>query len=517
MTLPVIQWPAVLAALICLLPLAWGLRAKARGRTWPAAALTFLALPLWTVFQLFFTSSSLVSLLVELGLALLAGAALLRLWRSSARIFAVPGVVCLLLATVLQLGSALFNARLNAEKFFSRSKNLFRSEVKEPRNPATAVLLVELGPDDRLEEIKPILQRFDAVARRAFAQVDLSEDEDLAQVYRVEVPEGVADALKAALRADSENVDHVARDRELSLWPLLPTQAVSHRNRTAPTDDPRLNEQWGLEATGGLAALERLKTLQPVRRARLAIVDTGIDGSHEDLSTDRSARDPVGHGTHCAGIAAAVADNGKGIASFNIDGRWIELRNYPALGNTGNGPLSMIANAIIQAGEDGCDVISLSLGALAIFDQDRVLHLAVNYARSLGSIVVAAAGNESRPARSFVPASIPGVICVTATAPDGHAASFTNTTGGIDQPIAAPGVGILSLRPGSGYMSAQGTSMACPYVAGVLAIIRALRPGIRADAAYDLVARTAADHPDAPRIGRLIRVDRALQALQEGV
>lgn len=493
------SWASSLTAALLFFPLALGLRAKKRGRTWPWAALTFLVVPLYVAFAVFGWEGAwwenLLIVLRNLSLGMLANGLLLLVWRAAPQVMIVPAV----------LGLTLYCAAFFVTGFIS-------DHVAIEDQADSVELLVELGPDDTIEEVAAILDRHEAVAERAFPMVDLSEHEDLAQFYVVRVCCGRDIALAAHLRADVENVDYLTRNRMMSVWPVEVKELSSIAPSSTPTDDPRVNEQWALQATGGFEALQYLKNRRPARKAKLAIIDTGVDGAHEDLAMNYGSSDNNGHGTHCAGIAAAVADNGLGIASFNLRGEWIDLRSYPALNGLGGGGMNSIAEAIIQAAEDRADVISMSLGAPAFADGDRVLSLAVEYARSLGSIVVAAAGNASQPASNYVPASLPGVICVTAVDAKSQPANFTNTVSGIGMPIAAPGVDVLSLGPASTYKSMSGTSMACPYIAGVLATLRALRPDIGADDAWRILHQTGEEHGDAGRIGRIVRVDRALTA-----
>jgi thermitase len=205
----------------------------------------------------------------------------------------------------------------------------------------------------------------------------------------------------------------------------------------------------------------------------IAIVDTGVDKKHNDLQAklvagwdfvgnDNDPDDGNGHGTHCAGIAAAVTDNALGIAGVAIRCSVMPIR---VLDNFGFGSNSNIANGINWAADNGAKVVSLSLGGTA---KSSALEQAVNYAWGKGVVVVAAAGNNGNTTK-FYPAAYGNCIAVAATDRNDARASFSTHGSWVD--VAAPGVGIYSTYDGNGYRSLDGTSMACPHVAGLAGLI----------------------------------------------
>jgi thermitase len=248
----------------------------------------------------------------------------------------------------------------------------------------------------------------------------------------------------------------------------------------------------------------------------VAILDTGVDGEHEDLSgvfgKSPGKGDRHGHGTHCAGIAGAATHNGKGIASLNWGGKLIEIRAYNALDADGSGSIENIAQAIIDAAEDRADVISLSLGGRSPIPP-RVLSKAVEYANKRQAIVVVAAGNANQNAADYSPANVPGVICVAATAPDDSKAAFSNHTHSIGMAVSAPGMDILSLKTGGGYVAMSGTSMATPLVAGVIGAMRSLNPQLDTRTVYRILRSTGRTPGGTnPVIGPIVHAEAALAA-----
>jgi thermitase len=377
-------------------------------------------------------------------------------------------------------------------------------------------LLVELGPDDRVEEVAGILESHGATWTKAFENVTLDEDADLAQFLLVRCPAGEVDALLGALRGDAENVDTAEPNADVPAVPILPGQSAGSAVAGLPVNDPQAAEQWSLSLTHADVALQQLAKVRPERVAIVAIADTGVDGVHEDLSAvfgkSPGDRDVQGHGTHCAGIAGAATNNGVGIASLNYEGRFVRILGFPALSDTGNGTVESVAQAIIDAADAGADVISLSLGGHHPTPPAAQLN-AIEYALARKAIVVVAAGNEDDDAAHSSPANIPGVIVVSAVDRQGRKAGFSNTVEKLKWPIAAPGVDIMSLGPGHQYVPMSGTSMATPMVAGLLGVMRSLKPDLTARAAYEILRETGMPGPDAARCGQTIDVAAALAAV----
>jgi len=203
----------------------------------------------------------------------------------------------------------------------------------------------------------------------------------------------------------------------------------------------------------------------------IAILDTGIDSSHPDLgakvvaktnfSGSSTAEPGNDHGTHVAGIAAAITDNGVGVAGLGYNS---SLMNVKVLDDDGTGYYSWIAQGIVWATDNGADVINLSLGGSSF---SSTLQQAVDYAWNHGVVVVAAAGNDGSSGY-FYPAYYDNCIAVAATDASDNLASWSNYGSWVD--VAAPGSAYSTKTDGQyGYMS--GTSMASPYVAGLAGLV----------------------------------------------
>lgn len=187
---------------------------------------------------------------------------------------------------------------------------------------------------------------------------------------------------------------------------------------------------------------------------KVAVLDSGVDGNHEDISSRVVARanfsssstqpgeviaeDHYGHGTHMTGTVAAIADNGVGVAGVCPK---CTILAGKVLNDSGVGSSSSLANGIDWAVNNGAKVINMSLGVRA----SRTLEAAVNNAWSKGVVLVAAAGNGGNQAQIY-PAGYPNVIAVAATDNNDVKASFS-TYGASWVDIAAPGVNVYSTFP----------------------------------------------------------------------
>jgi thermitase len=227
----------------------------------------------------------------------------------------------------------------------------------------------------------------------------------------------------------------------------------------------------------------------------VAIIDTGIDYTHEDLTgkvirgydfvnEDYDPRDDHGHGTHVAGVAGATANNGRGIAGVCPGCSLLAIKVVSA---NGSGDNASIANGIANAVSHGAQVINLSLGGL---DRSSTIKLAVEQAYQSGAVIVAASGNDGSGVPLY-PAAFSEVIAVGATDRYGDRASFSNYGSHLE--LAAPGQSIYSTLPGNSYEAWNGTSMACPHAAGLAGLLLSQDPTLTNQQVRQLMAATAQD------------------------
>ena len=252
---------------------------------------------------------------------------------------------------------------------------------------------------------------------------------------------------------------------------------------------------WGVERVGAPDAHAAEET---GAGAEIAVVDTGIDRLHPDLRPNlgdgvtflsgvpietgtEDGADDNGHGTHCAGTAAATLDSSvTGVAPEAT------VHAVKSLNAAGVGLTSDIAAGIEWAAERDHDVINLSLGG----GETDALREACEFALDSGSLPIAAAGN-SGPCTDCVdaPASYEATLAVSATTRSDALASFSSTGPEVD--IAAPGNDIESTHLAGSYSSLSGTSMAAPHVAGAAALLAT--NGFSATETRDRLLDTAED------------------------
>jgi len=210
---------------------------------------------------------------------------------------------------------------------------------------------------------------------------------------------------------------------------------------------------------------------------KVAILDTGIDYTHEDLdanykggydfvNTDTDPMDDRGHGTHVAGTVAAE-DNDIGVVGVAPEAALYALK---VLDETGGGYWSDVIAAIEWSVTNGMQVINMSFGGTS---DSGSLHAACDAAYASGVLLLSSAGNSgNRPGRGdniTYPAKYSSVIAVAATDRDDARARWSST--GADLELSAPGVSIYSTLLDGGYGEKSGTSMASPHVAGVAALV----------------------------------------------
>ena len=266
-------------------------------------------------------------------------------------------------------------------------------------------------------------------------------------------------------------------------------------------NDEKLDEQWvsgSFDLKGYHNVLARRKAkMAASSTTTIAILDTGVDAQHEDLQDNyvstrtRYDKDSKGHGTHCAGVAAAVSGNKIGIASLLPPESNVKVTGIKVLSNFGVGSQKAVIAGIIEAADEGYSVISLSLGGRSNDERQKAYTEAVRYANKKGAIVIAAAGNSASDARDHSPANTPGIITVAAVDVTKQKTSFSNSVESLSMGIGAPGKDILSTFPGDEYKSFSGTSMATPFIAGLIGLFKDIKPDMTTKEAYHLLKSTS--------------------------
>lgn len=356
---------------------------------------------------------------------------------------------------------------------------------------------------------EPVFQPPAAPAKRALG---------LAQVYRLEIDPGASPVEAAAAYTEHPDVLYAQ-----------PVHLFSHHD---VPDDPRLPEQYGLDQIRWQTLLDGLPPGE--QAVVVAIIDSGVDYTHEDLadniwintveasgrpgvdddkngyvddvrgwdfthtptlpakgdylSPDNDPMDESSHGTRVAGIAAAVTDNGVGIAGVAPDAVLMALR----AGVTLQSDLTFLeeddlAAAILYAVENGAHIINMSWGGP---ESAYLIRDVVRYAAANSIVLVTSAGNSGESGLSY-PAAMDETIAVGATAPQDRIAAFSSR--GVPLDLVAPGSGTLTTLPGNRYAYASGTSFAAPHISGLAALVLSRRPDLNDAQVRTLLAASVID------------------------
>jgi len=269
-------------------------------------------------------------------------------------------------------------------------------------------------------------------------------------------------------------------------------------------NDTEMSSQWGITTIQAPQAWDIETGKESIV---IAILDTGVDYDHEDLvenmwkdengyygydyvndDSDPDDDHSGSHGTHCAGIAAAVTHNNTGIAGVSWKSKIMAVKVLNALGE---GDVFDEAEGINYAANNGADIISMSFGTTVYppipSDLERD---AINDAYNKGCLIVAASGNENQSYVAY-PAAYDNVIAVGASNLSDERWGSSNYGSELD--VLAPGVDILSTTIGDTYGYLSGTSMATPFVSGLAALILSHLGGLAPSDVKLIIERTADD------------------------
>jgi thermitase len=291
-------------------------------------------------------------------------------------------------------------------------------------------------------------------------------------------------------------------------------------------DDPYVDQMWYLDAIGASGAWQRT---QGAPEVRICVIDTGVDLHHEDLQDNfhsfgydsvlrqYTRSDLNGHGTMCAGIIGASANNARGTAGLMWSSDILSCR---FLGEDGKGFLSDAIRCIQYCADKGARIVSNSWGT---YSYSQALKDAMEYyAEQYGIIYTSAAGNEGLdndgPSPMY-PASfdLPSIISVAATDQSGFLAPFSNY-GGKTVHIAAPGEHIVSTWRNNTYRGMSGTSFATPMVASALGLMISVNPQVTSERLKEVLFQAATKSPIlANRViqGRFLNISAAVESILE--
>lgn len=266
-----------------------------------------------------------------------------------------------------------------------------------------------------------------------------------------------------AVQLSNEEANRLKKDPDVrGVYP--DKMVILRKPAPVPVDPPAELVQYGVIRTG----------YAPYTGTHKAwIIDTGIDMDHPDLNVDQTngatfvlrtytPEDDNGHGSHCAGIVAAI-DNTIGVVGVAAGATVVPVK---VLDKRGSGAYSQIIAGVdyVSAHATAGDAANLSLGG-GIYEP---IDLAVVALGAKGVFVALAAGNETDDAENHSPARAEGANLYTVSAMDinDNFAYFSNYGSHVD--YCAPGVNIYSTYKGGAYTTMSGTSMAAPHVCGLL-------------------------------------------------
>lgn len=344
------------------------------------------------------------------------------------------------------------------------------------------------------EQIEALLKKYNAMVVKKL---------DPIKRIVIKVPEGQGEAVARELLQENlveeaerdyiNTVNYIPNDTSFGMqWSLVNTgQAIEGKAGTANAD---INADIAWDVTKG-------------QGVKVAIIDTGIDEGHPDLSSKiiskkifngTSINDVYGHGTHVAGIIGAITNNSQGVAGVCPE---CQLVIAKALDDSGKGPDSVWIEALLWAADQGVKVINISFGSST---NSTAKQDAVNYAWNKGIVIVSSSGNNGNTQQMY-PCANSNVLCVSATDNKDQKSSFSNYGTWVD--VAAPGSRMLSTLPRTpstlqqqknqpttyGYL--DGTSMATPVASGLAGLVWASQEASSANDVVRKITETADDIP----------------------
>ena len=348
-----------------------------------------------------------------------------------------------------------------------------------------------------LVKFAPETTEFEQIATLAICSGTLGEKIEGINIWRAGVPFGQVDWAVMCMTTNP-NVVYAEPDYVCEGGYLSNDTAIIEGWQYAPS---LISADDAWDVTTGSSAVE------------VAVLDSGVDVLHPDLSgkliagsdivnSDSAPSDDHGHGTHIAGVIAAIPNNGLGAVGIGHD---TKVRAIKVLDNTNTGSWGDVAQGIVEATDAGAKIINLSLGG---YTGSQTLLDAVEYAWSNGVLLVAAVGNGAQT-NPYYPAAYDHVMGVAATNSSDGRWSLSNYGSFVD--ISAPGDMIYSTHWTDGgpapafsgdatdstltstYTYLSGTSQAAPHVSGVAALLLAQDPTRTNQQLWDILTSTSDD------------------------
>lgn len=369
--------------------------------------------------------------------------------------------------------------------------------IGNAQTPGTPAGTDEVQTEEILVRYKPGAdkQRFRSMATRART----SEKREI-DGLRIKV-------MKVAKADKAQALTELAADPQVE----FAEPSVKRHYHAVPNDTDYAKQRWIWQNIKAESGWDKTKGSSDVI---IAIIDGGTNLTHPDLASkivpgtdfgsgDNDPMDEDGHGSMTAGLAAAVTDNGAGVAGACWNCKIMPVKVFD--GDSGTN--EAIIDGIKWAADHGAQIINMSLGGP---DSSMAEEAAVNYAVSKGALVVVAAGNDGVTTKDY-PAAYESSIAVAANKADDLLTSYSQRGSWVD--ISAPGDAYSTSWPGIKYETMSGTSFSAPIVAGVLGLLKGAFPNATAAELRTAILSTADTCCDGKITGGRLNVDKAYASL----
>lgn len=376
-------------------------------------------------------------------------------------------VLLILLSITIYFGCSRFKeTKLHKQQIITDNKPKRIPSAKKPTS-----LIVKFKPNQSPETKKGVLDKFAGPVVTRIEKIG---------AYQTK-PENISVATAISRLNDQPSVEYAEPNRS--------------RKAFITPNDSYFKYQYGSKLIHGPAGWDTERGESNL--VTIAIVDTGVDLTHPDLSSkivqgtdtinnDNNPSDDHGHGTHIAGISAAMTNNSRGVAGISWGAKIMPVK---VLDEESSGTDTTVSEGIIWASDHGAKVINMSLGG---YFYSQTMQDATDYALSKGVIVLAAAGNEGTDDILY-PAGNKNVLGIGAVESSGLVADFSNHNKSVD--LTAPGVDALSTYWDGGHIYAylSGTSMATSFASGTAALVYSKYPEKTASQIADRMTRQSID------------------------